>query len=1135
MTKATMLLIFEFDSVQNVSRQKSTLRRTVVRWVLCFVMAICSARESVAESLNERLVAEPRAALAAEARRDGDPIRGAAVFYARALACSTCHSVGDRPAAIGPDLAMIDPKTTDIAIVEAILEPSKTIAPAYATLTLEMKDGRVLNGLLVEDTNDLLVLRNAAQPDQLLTLKKSEIESRKAASVSIMPAGQINQLSNRQQFLDLVRYLIEVREGGPRRARELQPAPDSLTQKVPDEPLPFRPVVQRGEVAVEENVKYPRAVALGFAGGTVLFDADQLRTVAWWRDGFVKSSPGNYFGLYWHRDGGYAEMLAGATHSLSIQLPGQSEWQLFESSTMCDPNVGTRFEGYQVGRMAIRLHYRALVGQRRIQVTEDIRAESRSEWHGFVRDFRLTDVPEGSRVALSLPVGEDMQCYSAAGDKIASTGDLSLAPLLGYRSSGTHRVIRGDAGHGAAWLSFDAQVSPAARLVSAVAKANEPVALRVDAWVYRGRHTEPAAAERASLEKIAPQLDDSFDLPRQPLTLLPVVEAQAKAAAPSVPPRAAVDPKENIDEFPPSRGRFLRFVVTGTTGNTEPGVDELEVYGPGSDKNLALRGNATASSVITGYPIHQIPHLNDGKLGNNHSWISAETGGGWAQIEFPDPVEMNKIVWARDRTGVCQDRLATAYRIEISSDGKNWSTVGSEAGRSEAVIAAIRRDASPGYVMEAIPAPFRTWRPADVAFDGDEAMYAIAMTEGQIWRTRVPPLGQPERVFWQRFATGLYHPTGIAIVDGRVFVAQKPEITELIDRDGDGICDEYRTVATGWGLSTGWHEYCFGLAVDPQKNLWFALNTGYFWTNPGYVNPGRWRGSILRVSHESEQLDVMATGCRVPNGISQGPDGQIFFTDNQGDWIQSCKLAHVVPGRFYGHPETKEDALPKDQFPDGRSAVWMPYALSRSTSGPAHDRTQGKFGPFSNQLFVGDVGYGANPGIMRIAIENIDGEYQGACFRFVDSQPLGCERLKFGPGGQLYMASLSTGLTRMAFDGQTPLAIQFLHLRPRGEGFTVKLTKPLSANTPITPAQFRVKRYHYLYTGNYGSPQAEEQSLSVTATILSPDRTEITMAVPVETYPIGMVYEINLGKLTDSDGKTLMHNEAWYTVHKIPQ
>ena len=130
-------------------------------------------------------------------------------------------------------------------------------------------------------------------------------------------------------------------------------------------------------------------------------------------------------------------------------------------------------------------------------------------------------------------------------------------------------------------------------------------------------------------------------------------------------------------------------------------------------------------------------------------------------------------------------------------------------------------------------------------------------------------------------------------------------------------------------------------------------------------------------------------------------------------------------------------------------------------------------------MFVGDVGYGANPGIMRIALEKVNGEYQGACFRFVDGQPLGCERMKFGPDNQLYMASLTSGLTRMAFDGRTPLAIHSVRIRPRGQGFVVHLTKPLAADTQLSPSQFRVKRYHYLYTGNYGSPQADEQIVPV--------------------------------------------------------
>ncbi|MDG2469015.1 MAG: c-type cytochrome, partial [Pirellulaceae bacterium] len=184
------------------------------------VLVVGVSQQMPAQSLEDRLLMEQPLALAADARRVGDPVRGAAIFYSRAMACSTCHSVGDRPATIGPDLTRVHPETSDAALVEAVLQPSKTIAAAYATVTVETTDGRLISGVTVEDTAERLVLRNAAQPDKLLTLEKQDIENRQRATKSIMPTGQINQLANRGQFLDLVRYLIELRDGGPNRARE---------------------------------------------------------------------------------------------------------------------------------------------------------------------------------------------------------------------------------------------------------------------------------------------------------------------------------------------------------------------------------------------------------------------------------------------------------------------------------------------------------------------------------------------------------------------------------------------------------------------------------------------------------------------------------------------------------------------------------------------------------------------------------------------------------------------------------------------------------------------------------------------------------------------------------------------------
>lgn len=1103
------------------------------------LLRTCMADEIAGQTLEQRLLAEPAAELAMAALAEGDAVRGALLFHHSSVTCVACHSVGNRPNAIGPDLTRIDRETSDTSLVESLLTPSKVIAPAYAVIEVETTGGLIVRGIVVEDSPAKLVLRDAAQPQKLIELKASDIESRKAATQSIMPTGQLNLLADRRQFLDLTRYLMELRDGGSKRAREIERSVESIVREFPDRPLPNRPVVQRGEVAVSNGEKYPRGIALGFADGTVLFDADRLSTVAVWQDGFVKSSPQNYFGVYLHSTGSDPQPIRATPHPLTIKLPGNDAWQSAEDPLRSDPNEGTRFDGYQIDRNSVRLHYRIRAGGQRIRVTEDVRAQRQAGWQVFCRVYRLSELPAGAQVALAIPSGESYWQAGVDGKRISPAPDVHAAPWLGYQVGNRHFVIYTEAPAGATWKADDPDRQATWRLISSAASDNKVVELRVDMWQYLGKNAAIDPAELKALKHSIPAMTDTFDRSVSPSVLSPPASGDDELPA-IAGERPGVNPKENIDEFPMATGRFLRFVVTGTSDQSEPGLDELEVYGADPKINLALGGKATASSTIAGYAIHQAKHLNDGKLGNGNSWISAEKNSGWAQIEFLEPVEMRKVVWARDRTGTCRDRLPAKYRIEISDNGKEWVKIADESGRAPASLFAagnIEKNASPGYEMESIPLPFPGCRPSDIAFSADGAtMYAIAMTEGQIWRTRTPPVGHPKQVRWQRFASGLYHPIGLAVVGERLFVAQKPEITELVDHDGDGIVDHYRTVATGWGLSTGWHEYCFGLVADRQNNLWFALNTGFFWTNPGYVNPGRWRGSVMRVSTETERLEEMAKGCRVPNGICMGAGDDLFFTDNQGDWIQSCKLAHVAKGRFYGHPETKEDALPSDRYPDGRSAVWFPYHRMRSISGPVHDATQGKFGPFANQMFVGDVGYGANAGIMRVALERIDGEYQGACFPFVDNQPLGCERMKFGPDNRLYVASLTSGLTRIAFIEQSdPLAMQAIHIRPDGKGFVIHLTKPLAAEQAIEPSQFSVKRFHYAYTGNYGSPQQDEKQVPVEAAQLSADRASITLTFPVETYPIGMVYEIRVGELIGNQGEKLLHNEAWYTVHRIPK
>ena len=896
-----------------------------------------------------------------------------------------------------------------------------------------------------------------------------------------------------------------------------------------------RPVVQRGVTLADLGREHPKGMSLGFLDGTVLYDADQLGPVAVWFGGFVEGRPENYFGMAWKRaGGGPVDILPPPGRTFHVQAGPELPWRGSPPLLESDYNDGPRFEGYQVGKSSIRLHQRLVAGGQRIEMIEDVRVNIVQGWKGFSRRLRFIGVPDGARVSLSVPSADATRRLRPDGGPAGYSLDASAAPMVAYAGTAGPRVVRVSVPRGSTWQDGPRADASTLPLLLPPA-AGKPVEAQLDWWAYAGPNPSPTAAEVAVLAVEIPKYEDIFDeaITPHPLpTSTPAVSATTAAAPLPRPFRAPIAPERNVEEFSPTRAKYVRMIVTATNDGAAPGVDELEVFGANPDVNLALGGTPTASSTYQGSDKHKLEHINDGVAGNDKSWIGGEAGKGTVGVELPAEAEVRRVVWARDRTGRERDRLAIGYIVQVSADGMAWRTVadGAEHGSSGTEVA-------PGYAMEPIPAPFAGCRPSDVAFGPDGMLYALAMTEGQVWRTPVPPAGKPSEVSWRRYATGLNHPIGLAIVKGRLFVSQKPEVTELIDRDGDGTVDQFKTVMSGWGLSNGgWHEYCFGLAYDNDDHLYVALTTGRFWTHPGFaVFPGRNRGSIFRVSLSTGKIEEVAKGLRTPNGIERGPKDQIYYTDNQGDWVQACKLAKIIPGRFYGHPEYTTDALPAGKYPDGLSSVWLPYQWSRSASGPILIDDSGRFGPFEGQMLVGDVGYGANLGLLRVAFEDVDGETQGAVFRFAADAPSGCLRMKFAPDGPLYLASLTTGLTRMRPDGPPPFAIQAMTIRKGGGGFQLALTKPLDPAYEPRPEDFRFRRYHYLYTANYGSPEADVAAVPVERVEVSADRRAVTLVLPVETHPLGMVYELDAGRLRGEGGEGLRHPEAWYTVHRVPK
>lgn len=152
--------------------------------------------------------------------------------------------------------------------------------------------------------------------------------------------------------------------------------------------------------------------------------------------------------------------------------------------------------------------------------------------------------------------------------------------------------------------------------------------------------------------------------------------------------RTVVTRDTNIERFLPREAKFVRMVIEETNNQSQPCIDELEVFtAEDVPRNVALAtngGTVAASSTLPGYPIHQLKHLNDGKYGNSWSWISNEPGRGTVTVTLPQPERIDRIVWSRDRgDGGMRfgDRIATRYRCDVSLDGEHWDVVATSADR----------------------------------------------------------------------------------------------------------------------------------------------------------------------------------------------------------------------------------------------------------------------------------------------------------------------------------------------------------------------------------------------------------------------------------------------------------------------
>ncbi len=200
---------------------------------LLMVATLASTLQGQQMRLTEKLAAEDLTQLAADVTRFGDPVRGAIAFFRPEMNCAKCHEPGSGARRLGPDLA----ERREISIeklANSILHPSAEIREGFETTLLMLDDGRQLSGIVVAETETGIQIDRIEELSQPLVISQSAVEDRKRAEFSTMPEALANQLSDRSEFLDLVRYLQEIAKDGPARAAQLLPA----TSLAANAPLP---------------------------------------------------------------------------------------------------------------------------------------------------------------------------------------------------------------------------------------------------------------------------------------------------------------------------------------------------------------------------------------------------------------------------------------------------------------------------------------------------------------------------------------------------------------------------------------------------------------------------------------------------------------------------------------------------------------------------------------------------------------------------------------------------------------------------------------------------------------------------------------------------------------------------------
>jgi hypothetical protein len=592
---------------------------------------------------------------------------------------------------------------------------------------------------------------------------------------------------------------------------------------------------------------------------------------------------------------------------------------------------------------------------------------------------------------------------------------------------------------------------------------------------------------------------------------------------------------------------------------------------PGGRGSIASDGSAVVEAPAGGGSIRVLAVALSGapigaklEVGNNGRVSLKLPSGGTATIGLA--------LWSGLKTG----QLKTSDLAKAAAPKVNPAALtkgGAARWGAPLVTQGKLSDKPDAYVIDEISLPndnpFKSWiRPGGHDFfpDGKAAVVNIS---GDVWI--VDGLDDKlEKVTWKRFATGLFQPLGCKIVDGKIYVLGRDQITRLHDINNDGEADYYENFNNDCVVTDNYHEFALDLQTDHAGNFYYAKGSPW---EPTVTSPHQ--GCLLKVSKDGSKMEIIATGLRAPNGLGMGPQDQLTCSDNQGHWMPANRLNWIKPGGFYGmvpaaHKEltfvradgTTFKANPstdaaRDEFKTrfwGSASepvptemdppmVWLPMTVDNSPGGEVWVPAGNKWGPLGGQMLHLSYGHCILYNVMQ---EPVGDQVQGAVAKLAGKFPSGIMRGRFSPrDGQLYLTGLNVWqsdavkvgcFSRVRFTGNS--IAQPVAIKTTRSGVSITFTAALDPAAAADKEDWSVERWNYKWTGQYGSKdysiadptKTTRDLVLINAIKLSPDKRSVTLELPemAPAHQVKITYRIK-----SADGKGVS-NEIYQTINRIP-